>query len=171
MQLGFLAHCRCSLHLYFGVLHDSCKGTKGKDAHAVAQGIPRYFISPLEGRVWRHQQAPGCSSIMVLDLFCKNVEPICGYAQIAAQTPFKVHTLSFSGILSWKATMGSLYFFFCQFWLLCSRLQAEDERDKNGSEDDDDDKPGKRVAGPRKKFHWDDTVRCGDTLLIYQFEK
>ncbi|XP_066489469.1 ubinuclein-2 [Tiliqua scincoides] len=43
-----------------------------------------------------------------------------------------------------------------------AKLQAEDERDKNGSEDDDDEKPGKRVAGPRKKFHWDDTVR---TLL------
>lgn len=39
------------------------------------------------------------------------------------------------------------------------RLQAEDEREKNGSEEDDDEKPGKRVVGPRKKFHWDDTVR------------
>ncbi|XP_077195404.1 ubinuclein-2 isoform X2 [Paroedura picta] len=40
-----------------------------------------------------------------------------------------------------------------------AKLQAEDERDKNGSEEEDDEKPGKRVAGPRKKFHWDDTVR------------
>lgn len=39
------------------------------------------------------------------------------------------------------------------------RLQTEDEREKNGSEEDDDEKPGKRVVGPRKKFHWDDTVR------------
>ncbi|XP_048356861.1 ubinuclein-2 [Sphaerodactylus townsendi] len=40
-----------------------------------------------------------------------------------------------------------------------AKLQAEDEREKNGSEEEDDEKPGKRVAGPRKKFHWDDTVR------------
>ncbi|XP_052456469.1 ubinuclein-2 isoform X1 [Carassius gibelio] len=33
---------------------------------------------------------------------------------------------------------------------------------KNGSEDDDEEKPGKRVVGPRKKFIWDDKLR---TLL------
>ncbi|ETE73363.1 Ubinuclein-2, partial [Ophiophagus hannah] len=43
-----------------------------------------------------------------------------------------------------------------------AKIQAEDERDKNGSEEEDDEKPGKRIAGPRKKFHWDETVR---TLL------
>ncbi|KAH0616819.1 hypothetical protein JD844_028233 [Phrynosoma platyrhinos] len=43
-----------------------------------------------------------------------------------------------------------------------AKMQAEDERDKNGSEEEDDEKPGKRIAGPRKKFHWDETVR---TLL------
>ncbi|XP_058045698.1 ubinuclein-2 isoform X2 [Ahaetulla prasina] len=41
-----------------------------------------------------------------------------------------------------------------------AKMQAEDERDKNGSEEDDDEKPGKRIAGPRKKFHWDETVRA-----------
>ncbi|XP_043400474.1 ubinuclein-2 isoform X4 [Chelonia mydas] len=41
-----------------------------------------------------------------------------------------------------------------------AKLQAEDEREKNGSEEDDDEKPGKRIIGPRKKFHWDDTVRA-----------
>ncbi|XP_061495339.1 ubinuclein-2 [Rhineura floridana] len=40
-----------------------------------------------------------------------------------------------------------------------AKMQAEDERDKNASEEEDDEKPGKRVAGPRKKFHWDETVR------------
>ncbi|XP_070612113.1 ubinuclein-2 isoform X2 [Erythrolamprus reginae] len=40
-----------------------------------------------------------------------------------------------------------------------AKMQAEDERDKNGSEEEDDEKPGKRIAGPRKKFHWDETVR------------
>uniref|UniRef100_A0A8D0CAL6 Ubinuclein 2 n=1 Tax=Salvator merianae TaxID=96440 RepID=A0A8D0CAL6_SALMN len=40
-----------------------------------------------------------------------------------------------------------------------AKMQADDERDKNGSEEDDDEKPGKRVAGPRKKFRWDETVR------------
>ncbi|XP_059113565.1 ubinuclein-2 isoform X1 [Peromyscus eremicus] len=44
----------------------------------------------------------------------------------------------------------------------CAKLQTDEEREKNGSEDDDDEKPGKRVIGPRKKFHWDDTIR---TLL------
>ncbi|XP_036284167.1 ubinuclein-2 isoform X3 [Pipistrellus kuhlii] len=44
----------------------------------------------------------------------------------------------------------------------CAKLQTDEERDKNGSEEDDDEKPGKRVIGPRKKFHWDDTIR---TLL------
>ncbi|XP_053112143.1 ubinuclein-2 isoform X2 [Hemicordylus capensis] len=41
-----------------------------------------------------------------------------------------------------------------------AKLQAEDERDKNGSEEEDDEKPGKRIAGPRKKFHWDENVRA-----------
>ncbi|XP_041491003.1 ubinuclein-2 isoform X4 [Microtus oregoni] len=44
----------------------------------------------------------------------------------------------------------------------CAKVQADEEREKNGSEDDDEEKPGKRVIGPRKKFHWDDTIR---TLL------
>ncbi|XP_051691612.2 ubinuclein-2 isoform X5 [Oryctolagus cuniculus] len=44
----------------------------------------------------------------------------------------------------------------------CAKLQTDEEREKNGSEEDDDEKPGKRVLGPRKKFHWDDTIR---TLL------
>lgn len=33
------------------------------------------------------------------------------------------------------------------------------ERERNPSEEDDDEKPGKRVMGPRKKFYWDDTLR------------
>ncbi|KAM9346356.1 ubinuclein-2-like [Symphorus nematophorus] len=37
--------------------------------------------------------------------------------------------------------------------------QQSEEGDKNGSEDDDDEKPGKRVMGPRKKFLWDDKLR------------
>ncbi|XP_029446211.1 ubinuclein-2 isoform X2 [Rhinatrema bivittatum] len=41
-----------------------------------------------------------------------------------------------------------------------AKLQADEEREKNGSEDDDDEKPGKRVMGPRKKFCWDETVRA-----------
>uniref|UniRef100_A0A3Q2SXM2 Ubinuclein 2a n=1 Tax=Fundulus heteroclitus TaxID=8078 RepID=A0A3Q2SXM2_FUNHE len=40
--------------------------------------------------------------------------------------------------------------------------QQSEEGDKNGSEEEDDDKPGKRVMGPRKKFIWDDKLR---TLL------
>ncbi|XP_052415824.1 ubinuclein-2a isoform X3 [Carassius gibelio] len=42
-----------------------------------------------------------------------------------------------------------------------AKQQIEDG-EKNGSEDDDEEKPGKRVMGPRKKFIWDDKLR---TLL------
>ncbi|KAM4650638.1 ubinuclein-2 [Discoglossus pictus] len=38
-----------------------------------------------------------------------------------------------------------------------AKHQAEDDR--NPSEEEDEEKPGKRVMGPRKKFFWDDTVR------------
>uniref|UniRef100_A0A9J8DIE8 Ubinuclein 2b n=2 Tax=Cyprinus carpio TaxID=7962 RepID=A0A9J8DIE8_CYPCA len=37
--------------------------------------------------------------------------------------------------------------------------QQTEDGDRNGSEDDDDEKPGKRVMGPRKKFVWDDKLR------------
>lgn len=39
-----------------------------------------------------------------------------------------------------------------------AKHQSE-EGEKNGSEDDDEEKPGKRVMGPRKKFVWDDKLR------------
>ncbi|CAJ1075686.1 ubinuclein-2b isoform X2 [Xyrichtys novacula] len=38
--------------------------------------------------------------------------------------------------------------------------QQSEEGEKNGSEDDDEEKPGKRVMGPRKKFIWDDKLRA-----------
>ncbi|XP_075038985.1 ubinuclein-2 isoform X2 [Mixophyes fleayi] len=34
-----------------------------------------------------------------------------------------------------------------------------DDGERNPSEEDDEEKPGKRVMGPRKKFYWDDTIR------------
>uniref|UniRef100_A0A3Q0SZW6 Ubinuclein 2b n=1 Tax=Amphilophus citrinellus TaxID=61819 RepID=A0A3Q0SZW6_AMPCI len=37
--------------------------------------------------------------------------------------------------------------------------QQSEEGEKNGSEEDDEEKPGKRVMGPRKKFVWDDRLR------------
>ncbi|KAK1877369.1 Ubinuclein-2 [Dissostichus eleginoides] len=37
--------------------------------------------------------------------------------------------------------------------------QQSGEAEKNGSEDEDEEKPGKRVMGPRKKFVWDDKLR------------
>ncbi|XP_036395157.1 ubinuclein-2a isoform X2 [Megalops cyprinoides] len=40
--------------------------------------------------------------------------------------------------------------------------QQSEEGEKNGSEEEDEEKPGKRVMGPRKKFVWDDKLR---TLL------
>ncbi|XP_051899205.1 ubinuclein-2-like [Pristis pectinata] len=40
-----------------------------------------------------------------------------------------------------------------------AKMASEEDRDKNGSEEEDDDKPGRRVMGPRKKFLWNDYVR------------
>ncbi|XP_073429086.1 ubinuclein-2 isoform X2 [Dendrobates tinctorius] len=40
-----------------------------------------------------------------------------------------------------------------------AKHQGDDDRDRNPSEDEDEEKPGKRVMGPRKKFYWDDTIR------------
>lgn len=42
------------------------------------------------------------------------------------------------------------------FWF--TRQQSE-EGERNGSEEEDEEKPGKRVMGPRKKFVWDDKLR------------
>ncbi|XP_072318429.1 ubinuclein-1-like isoform X2 [Eucyclogobius newberryi] len=38
--------------------------------------------------------------------------------------------------------------------------QQSEEGEKNGSDDEDEEKPGKRVMGPRKKFIWDDKLRA-----------
>ncbi|XP_041033702.1 ubinuclein-2-like isoform X2 [Carcharodon carcharias] len=40
-----------------------------------------------------------------------------------------------------------------------AKMASEEDRDKNASEEEDDDKPGRRVMGPRKKFLWNDYVR------------
>ncbi|XP_040216923.1 ubinuclein-2 isoform X3 [Rana temporaria] len=40
-----------------------------------------------------------------------------------------------------------------------TKHQCDDERDRNPSEEEDEEKPGKRVMGPRKKFYWDETLR------------
>ncbi|XP_023647649.2 ubinuclein-2a isoform X2 [Paramormyrops kingsleyae] len=37
--------------------------------------------------------------------------------------------------------------------------QQSEEGEKNGSEEEDEEKPGKRVMGPRKKFVWNDKLR------------
>uniref|UniRef100_A0A8C6LK30 Ubinuclein 2a n=1 Tax=Nothobranchius furzeri TaxID=105023 RepID=A0A8C6LK30_NOTFU len=55
--------------------------------------------------------------------------------------------------------------------------QQSEEGDKNGSEEEDEEKPGKRVMGPRKKFVWDDKLRnllCNLVrvkLSCYEMEK
>ncbi|XP_022538611.2 ubinuclein-2b isoform X2 [Astyanax mexicanus] len=38
--------------------------------------------------------------------------------------------------------------------------QMSEDGERNGSEDEDDERPGKRVMGPRKKFVWDDKLRA-----------
>ena len=40
--------------------------------------------------------------------------------------------------------------------------QQPGEGEKNGSEEEDEEKPGKRVMGPRKKFIWDDKLRFAE---------
>ncbi|XP_075870473.1 ubinuclein-2a isoform X2 [Nelusetta ayraudi] len=40
-----------------------------------------------------------------------------------------------------------------------AKQQQSEEGDKNGSEEEDEEKPGKRIMGPRKKFVWDDKLR------------
>uniref|UniRef100_G3Q6I8 Ubinuclein 2a n=1 Tax=Gasterosteus aculeatus TaxID=69293 RepID=G3Q6I8_GASAC len=50
----------------------------------------------------------------------------------------------------------------CMARVANSCRQQSGEGDKNGSEEEDEEKPGKRVMGPRKKFAWDDKLR---TLL------
>ncbi|XP_018427170.1 PREDICTED: ubinuclein-2 [Nanorana parkeri] len=47
----------------------------------------------------------------------------------------------------------------CQAHQAKSTKHESDERDRNPSEEEDEEKPGKRVMGPRKKFYWDDTLR------------
>uniref|UniRef100_A0A8P4K2H6 Ubinuclein-2 n=1 Tax=Dicentrarchus labrax TaxID=13489 RepID=A0A8P4K2H6_DICLA len=44
--------------------------------------------------------------------------------------------------------------------------QQSEEGDKNGSEEEDEEKPGKRVMGPRKKFVWDDKLRNLLCILV-----
>ncbi|XP_063048490.1 ubinuclein-2b isoform X2 [Engraulis encrasicolus] len=44
--------------------------------------------------------------------------------------------------------------------------QQSEEGEKNGSEEDDEEKPGKRVMGPRKKFIWDDKLRNLLCILV-----
>lgn len=51
--------------------------------------------------------------------------------------------------------------------LVGSHRQQSEEGDKNGSEDDDEEKPGKRVMGPRKKFIWDDKLRSVWTVYTH----
>lgn len=54
-----------------------------------------------------------------------------------------------------------VYVFKCVCVYIFTRVarQQSEEGEKNGSEDDDEEKPGKRVMGPRKKFLWDDKLR------------
>ncbi|XP_077425840.1 ubinuclein-2-like [Vanacampus margaritifer] len=44
--------------------------------------------------------------------------------------------------------------------------QQSEEGEKNGSEEEDEEKPGKRVMGPRKKFVWDDKIRSLLCMLV-----
>lgn len=47
----------------------------------------------------------------------------------------------------------------CVFTVVCLCRQHTEDGDRNGSEEEDDEKPGRRVMGPRKKFVWDDKLR------------
>ncbi|XP_024246487.1 ubinuclein-2 isoform X7 [Oncorhynchus tshawytscha] len=47
--------------------------------------------------------------------------------------------------------------------------QHSEEGEKNGSEEEDEEKPGKRVMGPRKKFVWDEKLRIlfKESLMVH----
>lgn len=43
------------------------------------------------------------------------------------------------------------------------RLEAVKEK-REGSDEDEDDSSGKRVFGPRKRFRWNEEIRCDARL-------
>lgn len=47
---------------------------------------------------------------------------------------------------------------------ICRQQTGEAER--NGSEDDDEEKPGKRMIGPRKKFAWDEKLKSVPPIIV-----
>lgn len=61
-------------------------------------------------------------------------------------------------LISWGKNGLFKPFMFTFISVFYCRQQSE-EGDKNGSEEDDEEKPGKRIVGPRKKFVWDDKLR------------
>ncbi|XP_048465629.1 ubinuclein-1-like [Rhincodon typus] len=60
-----------------------------------------------------------------------------------------------------QTSMGMLHTVICFLLLIC-RMMGEDKDQKErmfSDDDDEDDKLGRRVVGPRKKFHWNDEIR------------
>lgn len=45
------------------------------------------------------------------------------------------------------------------------RLEAVKEK-REGSDEDEDDSSGKRVFGPRKRFRWNEEIRCDARLRL-----
>ena len=102
--------------------------------------------------IWRPSLPNGSVTLEIQSIVWKGRFPIYLVFWVNIQLS---NSTSFSGMYyrqCWVKTL--LYKMFFIF-----RLQTDEEREKNGSEEDDDEKPGKRVIGPRKKFHWDDTIR------------
>lgn len=56
----------------------------------------------------------------------------------------------------------------CVFTVVCLCRQQNEDGDRNGSEEEDDEKPGRRVMGPRKKFVWDDKLRWKSDISLHR---
>lgn len=53
--------------------------------------------------------------------------------------------------------------------LLCVlRLEAEKERAIDGSDEEEEERSGKRVFGPRKRFRWNEEIRSG-LLCVHDY--
>lgn len=95
---------------------------------------PFYYVLQIQSTMWKGRFP--VYAVFLVNIQLSNSTSFCGayYRQCWVKT-----------------LLHKMFFIF--------RLQTDEDREKNGSEEDDDEKPGKRVIGPRKKFHWDDTIR------------
>ncbi len=62
--------------------------------------------------------------------------------------------------------IGLQFLLECNFGLICMffcvlRREAEKERGIDGTDEEEEERSGKRVFGPRKRFRWNEEIRSG----------